>query len=282
MAFPKQFEIELPLLRSILNLGGAGKPKDIYPLVTKAFDQLTQEDLEAKLPSSPSTYKWHNLVQWVRQSLVEKGELDGTTRGVWKITQKGRLRLKETPAGVQLTSLLDTESSTVRIQDLINQNEAEVKRRILVELKALKSREFEQFCVQFLQLLGYRELNVTGHGKDGGIDGFGHFRQGVVNIRSAFQAKRWRENTVSRPEIDKFRGAIQGEFDHGVFLTTSSFTKDAQEASIRKGAITLLLMDGEAITETMIKFGIGVTRQPVHVLDINRDFFRFEVSSELL
>ena len=47
------------------------------------------------------------------------------------------------------------------------------------------------------------------------------------------------------------------------------------------GAITLLLLDGDAIAETMIKFGIGVTRRPVQLLDIDPEFFRFELPKEL-
>ena len=114
------------------------------------------------------------------------------------------------------------------------------------------------------------------------LDGHGQFWQGVVTIRSAFQAKRWNQNPVSRPEIDKFRGAIQGDYDHGVFLTTGRFTKDAEAASIKKGAITLMLLDGEAIAATMIQFGIGVTRRLIQLLDINPEFSQFEVSAELL
>jgi restriction system protein len=48
--------------------------------------------LAERLPSSPSTFRWHNLVQWSRQKLVEKGEIDGSTRGVWKLTPRGRAR----------------------------------------------------------------------------------------------------------------------------------------------------------------------------------------------
>ncbi len=282
MAFPKQFDIEIPLLRTIQELGGSGKPKEVYPRVSKLFPQLTEEDLIAKLPSSPSTFKWHNLVQWCRQGLIDKGELDGSTRGVWKLTQKGKDRLKVTSTPKSGSELFATVSQNVTLKDLIYQNEAEVKNRIIAELKTLKSKEFEQFCSSLLQLLGYQELKVTTGGPDGGIDGHGQFRQGVVTIRSAFQAKRWTQNPVGRPEIDKFRGAIQGDFDHGVFLTTGRFTKDAEAASIKKGAITLLLLDGDAIAETMVKFGIGVTKRPVQLLDIDPEFFRFEVSQELL
>ena len=98
---------------------------------------------------------------------------------------------------------------------------------------------------ELLQQLGFRSVAVTRRGADGGIDGYGDFRQGAVSIKSAFQAKRWADAPVRRPEIDKLRGAIQGDYDHGVFITTSRFTCDATEASYKKGAITILLLDGE-------------------------------------
>ncbi len=282
MAYPKQFEVEIPLLRAIHDLGGSGKPKELYPIVAKAFPQLTEEDLVAKLPSSPSTFKWHNLVQWSRQALIDKEELDGSTRGVWKLTPKGKSRLSTRSTATQNQDLVLPFAQSITLKDLIYQNEAELKNRILGELKLLKAKEFEQFCMSLLQFLGYQELQVTKGGPDGGIDGQGQFRQGVVTIRSAFQAKRWTKNPVGRPEIDKFRGAIQGDFDHGVFLTTGRFTKDAEAASIKKGAITLLLLDGEAIAETMVKFGIGVSKRPVQLLDIDLEFFKFDQPENLL
>ena len=136
--------------------------------------------------------------------------------------------------------------------------------------------------MSFLGPLGYEQLQVTNRGADRGIDGFGLFRQGVVTIRSAFQAKRWRQNAVSRPEIDKFRGAIQGDYDHGVFLTTGRFTADAEAASIKKGAISLLLLDGDAIAESMIRNGIGVVRRPVQLFDLDPEFFRFPAADRFL
>ena len=92
MSFPKQREIELPLLGVVEHLGGTAKPQDVYPLVAAQFPELSPEELTQTLESSASTRKWWNLVQWVRQHLVELGEIDGSTRGVWKITDAGRAR----------------------------------------------------------------------------------------------------------------------------------------------------------------------------------------------
>jgi len=80
---------------------------------------------------------------------------------------------------------------------------------------------------------------------------------------------------VGRPEIDRLRGALQGEFDHGVFITTSRFTKDATEASFKKGAISILLLDGDTVAELMIERGIGVTKRPLYLYEVDDEFFDF-------
>lgn len=291
MAFPKQSDVDLPLLETLEKMGGSAKPKVIYPIVATYFPQLTEEDLEQRLESYPSTRKWWNLVQWVRQRLVDSGEIDGSTRGVWAITDKGRMRLsgtltqappKTSPVKASpppITAPSAPPQSEVTLRDLANQSRDDAKARLLFELKQLSPHAFELFCMELLQQLGYKNVAVTKQSGDGGIDGYGDFRQGAVSIKSAFQAKRWTETPVGRPEIDKLRGAIQGDYDHGVFITTSRFSKDAEAASYKKGAISILLLDGHAIAELMLERGIGVRREPVYLYEIASDFFEFDSES---
>jgi restriction system protein len=82
LPFPKQKDIEIPLLAALDQLGGEAKPRDVYPIVAASFPDLTPEEQEERLENTPSTRRWWNLVQWVRQTLVEIGEIDGSTRGV--------------------------------------------------------------------------------------------------------------------------------------------------------------------------------------------------------
>jgi restriction system protein len=277
MPFPKQSDVEIPLLKVLADSGGSSKPREVYPRLAACFPDLTAEDQELRLESSPSTRKWWNLVQWVRQHLVEAGEIDGSTRGVWRLTEAGRSRLSAV-SSVQpgITSVAPSAAPAQTLRDLANTSRDEVKSRLLTELKNLTPTAFEHFCMELLQQLGFRSVAVTRRGADGGIDGYGDFRQGAVSIKSAFQAKRWSDAPVRRPEIDKLRGAIQGDYDHGVFITTSRFTRDATEASYKKGAISILLLDGEAIAELMIERGIGVVRQPVYLYEVSADFFDFD------
>ena len=275
MPFPKQAEIELPLLQVLVELGGEGRPRDIYPLVAKYFPRLTAEEQEERLENYPSTRKWSNLVQWVRQRLVDLGQIDPSQRGVWRVTATGRARLKAEGCGTPGKGGAGPAATQVPVslRDLVNANLDEVKSRLLAELRDLTPRAFEHFCREFLSHLGYRNVEVTKRSQDGGIDGHGDFRQGAISIRSAFQAKRWTDNAVGRPEIDKFRGAIQGDYDHGVFLTTSRFSRDAKLASYRKGAITVLLLDGPAIADLLVERNLGVRRSPLYVYDLDEEFF---------
>jgi len=65
-------------------------------------------------------------------------------------------------------------------------------------------------------------------------------------------------------------------------MTTGRFTADAEPASIEKGAISLLLLDGDAIAESMIRNGIGVVRRPVQLFDLDPEFFRFPAADGFL
>jgi restriction system protein len=285
MAYPKQSEVELPLLKVLAETGGAAEPKGIYPQVAKFFPELTPEDQERRMESKPSSRKWWNLVQWARQTLVQAGQIDGSTRGVWKLTDSGRARLtlaakQEFPALTKDVSpaarAAEAQESETTLRDLANRSRDDAKARLLSELRNLTPRAFEHFCRELLQQLGYRNVVVTAQTADGGIDGYGDFQQGAVSIKSAFQAKRWSDAPIGRPDLDRLRGALQGEFDHGVFLTTSHFSRDAVEAAYRRGAISIMLLDGEAITELMIDHGIGVIKQPLVLYEVAPEFFEFE------
>ncbi len=98
MALPKQTEIELPLLMELDKAGGRAKPAELYPRVRQHFPQITDADMQERLDCGHIV--WQNRVQWVRQRLANKGEIDGSIRGVWAITAAGRQRLRNYRRGV--------------------------------------------------------------------------------------------------------------------------------------------------------------------------------------
>lgn len=254
MVMPTQTEIERPLLEVIQELGGQARPQDIYPLICQKFSQLTQEDIEEKLPSGAN--KWTNRIQWTRQKLIDKGELFSPERGIWAITDLGRERLS---GGDNVRSL-----PQINLVELYENYEDDFKSQLLDRLHELTPRQFEEFAKKLLQVYGFVNLNVTDVGPDGGIDGFGRLKLGLATMNVAFQCKRWQGN-VGRREIQQFRGAIQGEFEQGLFFTTSDFTQQAKDISIQRGAVPIILMNGNGIVQIMIEKGLGVDRRPIYL-----------------
>ncbi|MBI4311924.1 MAG: winged helix-turn-helix domain-containing protein [Chloroflexi bacterium] len=99
MPYPPNKAIELPLLKEIADAGGEVSIRngEIYRRVASYFPQITDEELIR--PHSSKDTTWENRVQWVRQRLVEKAELAHWRavgrQGIWRITEKGRLRLEK-------------------------------------------------------------------------------------------------------------------------------------------------------------------------------------------
>jgi 5-methylcytosine-specific restriction protein B len=93
MPFPARRELEVSLLHLLDRLGGEAEPKALYDPLAQMFPQLTAEDL-ADVRGADQRNRWINDVQWVRQRLVDRGELDGSVRGIWRLTAAGRSRLR--------------------------------------------------------------------------------------------------------------------------------------------------------------------------------------------
>jgi len=149
---------------------------------------------------------------------------------------------------------------------------SELKRKILSDLKRMSPAAFELFAKRLLDIYGFHDTKVTQVSGDGGIDGFGKLKVGLANLNVAFQCKRWTKGNIQRPEIDKFRGAAQGDFEQGLFFTTASFSEGSVAASIKRGAVPIILVDGISIVDLMIEKGFGVQVEtlsiPSYALDL--------------
>ena len=130
-------------------------------------------------------------------------------------------------------------------------------------------RKFEVLARKILSKMGVAIDTSKGvvYSGDGGIDGYGyHLDSDFRTSRVAIQAKRW-QGKVSSPEIDKFRGAMDKfRADYGIFITNSSFTKDAIEAS-REGTHMITLIDGDKLVDLIKEHEVYVKPVTTYVLD---------------
>lgn len=220
------------------------------------LSQLRRHTLGLDIPSAPRT-KHFKLHPNGRYYLLE-------TPFIQRELPHSRRNAGEKKAASGKTTLAD-------VQGIYNGYLREFKRRVLEQVKKLDPFSFEQFCRNLLRAYGFRDVEVTRRSKDGGIDGFGKLKVGFAYFNVAFQCKRWQSRTVGRPEIDQFRGAIQGQFDQGIFFTTAHFSPDAESSSFKAGAVPIILINGPTLVDIMIEhsFGLEVDQLPVYRLALD-------------
>ncbi|MUK28678.1 restriction endonuclease [Aliivibrio fischeri] len=167
---------------------------------------------------------------------------------------------------------INADSCIAQIQELAIQQKEKSKAEILSYLRELPPQRFEEFSEHFLTRYGFTKMKVTSSSRDGGIDVKGALKIGIAEMGVAAQCKRYAaHNKVGRPDVSQFRGDITGEFEQGIFITTSSFTKEALDISFKPGCVPIILIDGEQLAEIMIEKGIGIQKQQVELYDFDAD-----------
>jgi restriction system protein len=156
-----------------------------------------------------------------------------------------------------------------------------VSEDLLARVRQCSPAFFERLVVQLLVRMGYGgsekdAAQAVGKSGDGGIDGV--IREDPLGLDFVYiQAKRW-DGTVGSPQIHQFVGALQGKGARkGVFITTSTFTKDARQFSVAIPTPRLVLIDGAQLADLMIRYGVGVSTAETYVIKrVDSDFFAEE------
>lgn len=113
---------------------------------------------------------------------------------------------------------------------------------------------------------------ATQQTNDDGIDGI--IKEDKLGLDVIYlQAKRW-TNTVHRPEIDKFIGALTRQRARkGVFITTSEFSAGAREAALGLD-IKAVLIDGVDLARLMVENNLGCSvKHTYEVKQLDSDYF---------
>lgn len=148
---------------------------------------------------------------------------------------------------------------------------------LIERVRACHPSFFEKMVVDLLLAMGYgcddNAGRVIGKAHDGGIDGI--ISEDKLGLNLIYiQAKRYNEgNSVGRPEIQRFIGAMQ-KAEKGVFITTSKFTKEALEFANAETRKHIRLIDGETLVDLMIKHSVGLEKVKEYVVyKVNEDYF---------
>jgi len=305
MPLPTYDQLMLPLMKLLSELNEPIKISDAANILAERSN-LHEEDLNKILPSGKNIFK--DRVAWAKTYLVKAGLVQQPKRAYCESSSLGRqVDLKSLDAitneylaqfngfsdfklgkknkdefGIgnlqvieSLNSYQETQTPEETIQNTTELLKSDLKSDLLQMVKDKSTSFFERLVVDLLVAMGYGgshqdAAQAIGKTNDGGIDGvISEDRLGVDKIY--IQAKRWKD-TVGRPDIQQFKGALADQVaKKGVFITTSSFSKEAIESARKSG---IVLIDGDKLTSLMIEFGLGVQiERSFHIYKIDQDRF---------
>ena len=268
----RRFRFKEPIIDALRQLGGSAKPKEVEAIVFPRCG-VTEEDLAILNKNGGSNVR--NQLHWARDSLKDDGLLDGSEKGVWRLTERGA---KTTWPIEKEASLLPSEDEDVRsavleASDVNGVGDSPTRPLSLIEtLMSLSAGGFERLCQRLLREAGFDNVEVTGGSGDGGIDGHGMLRTNeFVSFRVAFQCKKY-AGSVGPDKIRDFRGGLRAaDTDKAILISTGTYTKNAQEEAAKPGLFPIELVDGERLVELMERLRLGVT--PRTVFDVDDRFF---------
>jgi restriction system protein len=279
MSIPDFQTIILPLLE----LAGDSKEYKLAEAIELLANHFNLSDAERKelLPSGKQA-RFNNRVGWSRLHLNGAQLLTQTSRGKFQITQRGLDVLKQKPSRIDVKFLkqfpeyldfIGVKSNSPEVMPLLVQTPDELMdlaheqlrqnlaQELLERIKSASPAFFERLTIELLVKMGYGGSLVDagmaiGKTGDEGIDGI--IKEDRLGLDVIYvQAKRW-NNTVGRPEIQQFVGALAGKgASKGIFITTSKFSEQAK--SYLPANVKVVLIDGVQLANYAIELNLGVS-----------------------
>lgn len=299
MAIPDYQQFLLPFLK-LARDEQIHSIQEAYQILPDQF-HLTTEERNVLLPSGKQSIV-NNRIGWARTYLKKANLIKQPKRGMFQITEQGKIVLEKNLKSIDKKYLMqfpdfqefvnknmDEEQPVQSVVQNIKENPEELLEYAFEEIKNSLSQDlletvkntsfsfFEKLIIDLLLKMGYggsrrdagQSIGKTG---DEGIDGI--IKEDKLGLSVIYiQAKKW-ENVIGRPEIQKFAGALQGKRARkGIFITTSSFTKEALEY-VSNIENKIILVDGKTLVKLMFEYNIGVSPASTYeIKKIDSDYF---------
>ena len=305
MPIPNYETLMLPLLTL-----AADKPESELAGLTAVGSlastfKLTDKERTELLPSG-GTFKFSSRVSWAATYLKKAGLLEAPRRGYLRITKRGLEALMKKPKRIDGALLsqyeefrqfqgkkkekrdksVDTGDDSETPIESIDAQDRKLREslasEILDKVKGCSPQFFERLVITLLVRMGYGGSlkdagQAIGRSGDGGIDGV--IKEDLLGLDNIYvQAKRWTDKSIGSPDIDQFAGALsKKKANKGIFITTSSFSRDAL-ASVKEYGAKIVLIDGVQVAQFMIDYGVGVALDQIYELKkLDSDFFEEDI-----
>lgn len=266
-ALPEYLQYIPTVIEVQKDLGGSGKPAEVFDLVLDRIEKSKKSFTESAIPS-PS--KFNNEMQRVRHTLVHAGLLYSAQKGVWTLTEKG---LSTETSDIDLHQLNEIRKKVDKkyrekrkrkiqgktSQSLVRTSAPDDFRKSLIDrMRELSPADFEKICQEILSKSGFKRLRISGRNDDESFDGECIFQENPLMRSDVLFRFKCEERLIEAEEIKDFRRAMARRADKGIFMTVGIFSADAKWEAQRGGVSPVALVDKKKLVRMMEQFKIRI------------------------
>jgi restriction system protein len=277
--------------------GAVHKLRDLTDFLAKSFS-LTLEEQSLLLPSGTQPV-FANRVGWAKTYLKKAGLIESPNRGFAKISEQGKLVLKDNLQEISKeflkqfstfqefanTKKRGSETEGSKAESSITQPEtnspnsdgltpletleaahgtlrSEVVSDLLQKVRASSPEFFEDLVVKVLVAMGYGGNFKEASRRVGRTDDGGIdgiIKEDLLGFDVIYVQAKRWEGTVGRPELQKFAGALLGQKARKGAFLTTSNFSQNAYEYVATLDAKIVLVDGLQLANFMLDYGVGVS-----------------------
>ncbi|MBV6512178.1 MAG: hypothetical protein FMNOHCHN_01675 [Ignavibacteriaceae bacterium] len=275
----------LVALKILKLAGGQLSSKEI---LAKLKEQLTFSEWENFTYEKTGYVRWETIFRFYSIGLVKAGFIRKTKR-IWYLTDEGEKSIALGEIGLVNAinkAYREWASNEKEETELPKSEEIEIVQKLNLEVleeKAIEGikefinqknpYEFQDLVAALLRAMKYHTPFISPKGKDGGIDIIAyHDPLGATTPRIKVQVKHKPDISIRVDEIRSLTGLLNKDGDVGLFVTSGTFTNEAERFA-RDNHIHVKLIDIDTFISLWREYYGAMTDEEKNLLPLQAVYF---------
>lgn len=276
----------------ILKAAGGSMPgKEV---VNKIRESVELSEWEKEIYEKTGYVRWESILHFFTIDTMKAGYLR-KNKGVWYLTDEGEKAIKLGPVkllenasqlykhwaednkqkkakGEEEPTELDLDKEQTRQATLFSLRE-DAKAGIKDFIRSKNPYEFQDMVAALLRAMNYHTPFVSPRGKDGGLDIIAYNDPlGATTPRLKVQVKHKPDASIPVDDIRSLTGLLNKDGDVGLFVTSGTFTSEA-ERSARESHRHIRLLDIDTFIDLWQEFYYKMTDDDKNMLPLQPIYF---------
>ncbi|NLA16131.1 MAG: Mrr restriction system protein [Bacteroidales bacterium] len=267
-------------------------------VINKVRKRITFTDWELETHKKTGNVRWESVLQFHTIDAVKAGFLR-KNKGVWYLTEEGEKAIKLGPKKLLETAIeryrnwaainksdkqeveKDLDTDPLGFEENITQSqkaqldllEEQAITGIKEFIRTKNPYEFQDLVAALLRGMGYFTPFISPKGRDGGLDILAYSDPlGATAPRLKVQVKHRPDASVPVDDIRSLTGLLNKDGDIGLFVTSGTYTSEA-ERSARESHRHIRLLDIESFIDLWQQFYHKLSDEDKNMLPLHAVYF---------